>query len=168
MQTHVGTSSMITKASPCLKYSRPRLAAKRPMQQRMQISPVKFGSFLRFINSDDHHKLASLKQLNNANQAALVLRSSRDNIFRPADGICFTSGYFTTEDRCLKIAFGKLILSQLVFSMNRKDIFPLSCEGSDLIEYTWIHYSKTQLPSLKRSYRKAEQMSNYTRTRPSM
>jgi len=51
---------MIINSSPCLKYSRPRFAAKRPTQHRAQISPVNSCAFLRFISSDNYHKLTRL------------------------------------------------------------------------------------------------------------
>jgi hypothetical protein len=51
---------MIINSSPCLKYSRPRFAAKRPTQHRVQISPVKSRALLGFISRDNYHNLTRL------------------------------------------------------------------------------------------------------------
>ena len=128
---------MIINPSPCLKYSRPRFAAKRPTQQRAQISPViSSKGFLRFISRDNHNELTSLKKLNYRCHASPVQRCAFDNILGPTDPVSFTPCDSPIEDRCLKILFGQAIVSHFVFGVNGKDILSLLYERSNLIEYT--------------------------------
>jgi hypothetical protein len=133
---------MIINASPCLKYSRPRLATKRPTQQRVQISPFISRILLRFIRRHDHQNLAGLKQLNDRGHAAPVVCRPLDDLFRPTDAVSFTPNNLPIENRCLKIPVGKKVVGQLIFCVNRKEIFSLSYQRSDFIEYTRIHYTR--------------------------
>jgi len=133
---------MMIKHSPCLKYSRPRLDAKRPAQQRAQISPVISWVLLRFIRGHNHKNPARLKQLNDGRHATLVVGLPLDDIFRPADSISFTPSNLAVENRCLKIQLGKAVVGQLVLCVNRKDILSVSHQRFNLFQYTREHYIK--------------------------
>jgi len=131
---------MIINPSPCLKYSRPRFAAKRPAQQRAQISSViSSKAFLRFISSDNHNELTSLKKLGYGRHASPVQRCTFDYILGPTDPVSFPPCDSPIEDRCLKILFGQAIVSHFVFSVNGEDILSLLYQRSNLIEYTGVH-----------------------------
>jgi len=135
---------MIISASPCLKYSRPRLASKCPSQQSAQSSPVISDAFLRFIGRDNQNQLTSLKRLSHSRQTSSVHCCSFNHILWPTDAVSFTPYYSPIEDRCLKILVGQAIVSHFVLSMNREDILSPPDQRSDLPQYTGIHRMKVK------------------------
>ena len=121
---------MIIKDSPCLKYSRPRFAAKRPTQHRAQISPVKSRGFLRFIYGNNYHKLTGLKKLDDRRQTFSFQGRSLDEILWATDAVSLTTDDLPVKDRGFKILFGQVIVRQFVFCVDGKDIITLLYQRS--------------------------------------
>lgn len=131
---------MIINSSLCLKYSRPRFAAKRPTQHRAQISPVKSRGFLRFIHSDNYHELTRLKKLRDRGQAFPVQGRSLNEILWATDAVFFTAYDFPVKNRCLKVLFVQIIVGQFVFGVDGKDIVTLLYQRTNFRQYSGVDY----------------------------